>query len=134
MSDALEIRQGTTRLRVVGLRTSLRQLERAGASAADMRDAMHRIGALVARAAAPRAPRVSGALAGTIRPGRGKTKAVVRAGGARVPYAGVRHYGWPARNIAPAPFLLDALTSSRTAVVRQLDRELGQLLERHDLT
>lgn len=133
MADQLTIDAGATRLRVVGLRTSLRQLERAGASATDMRDAMARIGATVARAAVPRAPRVTGRLAGSIRPGRGKTKAVIRAGGARVPYAGVRHYGWPARGIAPAPFLLDALSSTRTAVVRQLDTELGRLLDRHDL-
>lgn len=120
-------------VRVRGLRETARALQRAGAAGTDMRDAMRRLGGMVARAAAPRAPRVSGRLAGSVRGGGGKTKAVVRAGGARVPYAGVRHYGWPARNIEPAPFLLDALQRERPRLYVELDRELDGILRRSNL-
>src|SRR5690625_8028143 len=82
--------------RITGLRETLRAMEQAGADAESMRDLMHAIGLTVVHAASPL--RVTGTLAGTLRAGRGKTKAVVRAGSAAVPYAGPIHYGWPARN------------------------------------
>lgn len=124
---------GPVRFKVEGLSKTLRALERAGAAAADMRDGMHRIGNIVVARAVPRAPRKSGRMAGTIRAGRGKTKAVVRMGGGSVPYAGVVHYGWPDRNIAPQPVLIDALQSSRDQIFTALNDELDKLLRDADL-
>jgi len=63
---------------------------------------------IVAAAAPAYAPLLSGALAGSIRGSGAKSAATVRAGGARVPYAGVQEYGWPARNIPAQPFLVPA--------------------------
>lgn len=131
MKDTIEIGSGEGRVRVEGLGRTIRQMSKAGADAEDLKSLMHTIGSLVINAANP--PRQSGALANTLRPGRGKTKAVVRAGGARTPYAGVIHYGWPARNIAPQPFLTDALNSKRTDVFRELDKNLNTILKKHDL-
>ncbi|MGF6821183.1 hypothetical protein M2317_000069 [Microbacterium sp. ZKA21] len=130
MSDIDRITPGG-RIRVEGLRKAIRSLEQAGADAQDMRDLMHALGLIVVNAAAP--PRRSGNLAGTLRAGRGKTKAVVRAGGARAPYAGVIHYGWPARRIAPQPFLSDALQRKRTDVFRALDQGVSQILKSNNL-
>lgn len=132
-SDAFEIVSGDVRLRVEGLRKTIRALSEAGASAEEMRDTMVRIGTIVVLAGQARAPRLSGDLAGSIRPGRGKTKAVVRAGGARVPYAPVIHYGWAGHGIEPRPFLTDALQATRSQVLRTFDTELGQLLRKHNL-
>lgn len=70
---------------------------------------------MVAAAGRARAPKLTGALAGTVRPSGTKTRAVVRAGFARVPYAGPIHWGWPARGIAAQPFLSDAATSTEPA-------------------
>lgn len=132
MVQDFEVTSGPGRVRVRGLSRSLRSLERAGADATDMRDLMQSIGQIVVDAAAP--PSVSGNLAGTIRAGRGKTKAVVRAGGARAPYAGVTHYGWPARNITARPFLTEALQKRRAQVFSALDRGIADLLRSNDLT
>lgn len=96
-----------------------------------MRELMHSIGTLVVQAASP--PVLSGRLSGTIRAGRGKTKAVVRAGGARAPYAGVIHYGWPERDIAPQPFLSAALQSERSDVFRALEEGLAEIQRKNDL-
>lgn len=122
---------GGVRVVVKGLSRTLRALSAAGADAEEMRDLMHAIGMTVVRSASP--PRRSGNLANTLRAGKGKTKAVVRAGGARAPYAGVIHYGWPARNIAPQPFLLRALQAQRGNVLQQLDNGLGDLLKKNNL-
>lgn len=125
---------GDVKVRVEGLSKTLRAMAKAGSDAGEMRDLMHALGMVVVRAAKPRTPVLDGSLQATIRAGRGKTKAVVRAGGARTPYAGVIHYGWPARNIAPSPFLADAIAASRTAILSGLDKGLADLLKKNDLT
>ncbi|MFD1505259.1 HK97 gp10 family phage protein [Georgenia yuyongxinii] len=125
---------GPVKIKVEGLRKTVRAMEAAGASSQDMKDLMHALGLIVVRAAQPRSPIISGRLSGSLRAGRGKTKAVVRAGGARAPYAGVIHYGWPARNIAAHPFLADALQATRSQIFSALNDGLGDLLKKHDLT
>ncbi|MGM7677573.1 hypothetical protein [Microbacterium sp. A94] len=132
MSDEFEVVSGTGRVRVKGLRKTLRSMEQAGADAESMRDLMHSIGSIVVRSASP--PRVSGALAGTMRAGRGKTKAVVRAGGARAPYGPVIHYGWPARGISAQPFLSDALNRNQANIFRELDTGIADILSHNRLT
>lgn len=130
-ADDFEIAHGDVRLRIEGLGKTLRAATAAGADAEDMKSLMHTLGMLVVRAARP--PRDSGDLTGTLRAGRGKTKAVVRAGGARAPYAGVIHYGWPAHHIEPHPFLTEALAATRPQILDQLDKGLGDLLAKHNL-
>lgn len=128
----LDVATDGTRVRVEGLRATVRAMSKAGASAEDMKELMHSIGTLVVRSATP--PVLTGALSLTLRAGRGKTKAVVRAGGARAPYAGVIHYGWPARNIPANPFLTTALQRQRPAILAALDSGLADILRKTDLT
>ena len=132
MTDAFSAADGDVRIRITGLRESIRAVEQAGADAADMKDLMHAIGMTVVRHAGPPVG-PSGDTAKSLRAGRGKTKAVVRAGGARVPYPPVIHYGWPARNIAPNPWLSTALQATRSRVLTQLDEGLGDLLRKNNL-
>lgn len=133
MARGINISAGEdVQFRITGLRETLRAMEQAGADAESMRDLMHAIGLTVVHAASP--PRVTGTLAGTLRAGRGKTKAVVRAGSAAVPYAGPIHYGWPARNIIAQPFLTDALAANQARVLDQLDAGLGDILKKRNLT
>lgn len=127
----VDLGSGDVHIRVEGLSKTVRALAKAGADAQDMKDLMHTLGSLVVHAATP--PTVSGALDGSMRAGRGKTKAVIRAGGARVPYAGVVHYGWPARGIRAQPFLTDALTSQRAKLIAALDAGLGDILRKNNL-
>lgn len=130
--DSFQITNGDVRVRIEGLGQTLRKLSKAGADATDMKDLMHSIGMLVVNAASPPVG-ATGKLAGSLRAGRGKTKAVVRAGGARVPYAGVIHYGWPARNIAPNPFITDALRKQQGAAFSMLEDGIQAILRKNDL-
>lgn len=132
-ADDFTITNGDVRMRVEGLGKTMRALAQAGAESESMRDLMHSLGMVVVQAARPRTPVLDGRLQGTIRAGRGKTKAVVRAGGARAPYAGVIHYGWPARNIKASAFLTDALASTRSQILAGLDEGLGDLLKKNNL-
>ena len=81
--------------------------------------------------AAAMAPHRSGTLAGSVRGNQAKTMAAVRAGGARVPYAGPIHWGWPRRNIAAQPFLVDAAHVTEPTwtkfYLREVERILGHV-------
>lgn len=133
MAGDADTQTGGVRLRITGLNRTVRALKKAGADAADMKDLMHEVGMVVVRSATPRVRVKSGRLASTIRAGRGQTKAVVRAGGRRTPYAGVQHYGWPAHHITARPFVVAALAATRQQTLDRLDRGIGQILQRNNL-
>ena len=105
MSGAFRV-QGEDRLRST--------LQGAGDQLDDLSGAAKRAGDLVVGAARSRAPSRSGRLASSLFPvvnARGVTV------GARAPYAGVVHWGWPARGIRANPFLSDAATSTESTWV-----------------
>lgn len=71
----------------------------------------------------------SGRLQASIRPGATARTGLVRAGRGSVPYAAVQHFGWPARNISPDPFLYDALDERREEVERRYLDALNKATE-----
>ena len=81
---------------------------------------------LVAREARVTVPVRSGRLRDTIRGVGLQTGGVVRAGTARVPYAGPIHFGWGRRRIHPKPFLYEA---ADRRVDEVLETYLGQVYE-----
>lgn len=102
---------------VEGLDNLLRTMRRMSADLSDMKDANATVSAFVAGAAASRAPRRSGQLAGTVRGTRQLRRARISAGRASVPYAGPIHWGWPAHHIRANPFVTEAAQSTETAWV-----------------
>ena len=131
MTDDFNVNLDGVTVKITGLRDTLRAMEKAGTDATDLKDLMQQVGNIVVHAARP--PRASGALASTVRAGRSKTKAVVRAGTARTPYAGVIHYGWPSRHITAQPFLVDALDRTQAQILAQLDKGIQNLLSDNNL-
>jgi len=119
--------------RVTGLRETVRALERYGASTQDLKGAFGKIADLVARRGLGRVQRgETGRLAASIRPAKTKNKAVVRAGGARVPYAGVRHWGGQIPKgplVVGSRFLADPADESTDESVRLLHEELKHLAD-----
>lgn len=93
---------------VEGARQLRASLKRAGSDLTDMAKVHATVSRYVSMRAAAMAPRRSGRLSGSVRGNQAKASAVVRAGGARVPYANPIHWGWPARHIRSQPFLVDA--------------------------
>ncbi len=88
---------------------------------------------IVAKAARPLVPRVTGALEATVRASGTKTRGSVRAGKKRVPYAGPIHFGWPERKITPQPFLYDAIDRRRDEVVSAYEKNVQNLRKKHGL-
>ena len=119
-------------IRVEGLRELNAKLRAAGDESADLPDLMQRLGQIVISNARP--PRITDELAGTLRAGRGRTKAVVRAGYAkRGAHAGVVHYGNPHTGTRAQPFLVDALRRAQTQLVSELATGIDALMRKHKL-
>lgn len=115
-------------VRVEGARELRSTMKRAGEQLTDLRDAHRKVGAVVTAATAP--PVKSGALAGSVRPGATQTMALVRAGGARVPYAGVQEWGWPAHSITGKGFLTGAAHGTEPVWVGIYEAEVDKILGR----
>ena len=119
-------------VQVDGIPQLLKKLRAAEADLGQMSELMHRLGNIVISNARP--PRDSGELGGTLRAGRGKTKAVVRAGYARRgAHAGVVHYGDPHRGHRANPFLTDALKRSQNQVITELTSGIDLILRSNNL-
>ena len=119
--------------RVQGLSTVVRDLQALGAEVDDLKDAFAKIASEGAEVAAQHAPRKSGRLAGDIRGNRAKSKAVVTAGRASVPYAGPINYGWPKRNISAAGFMQKADEEMQPRALQMLEDEINQSARRRGL-
>lgn len=118
---------------VQGLRETVRSLERLGTEVQDLKDAFKRIGNIVVDEAQARAPKKSGALAASIKASNTKNKSNIRAGSAKVPYAGVHEWGWPSHNITGTHYLTGASQAKQGEVIQALNVELGDLIRKLDL-
>ena len=119
-------------IKATGVKELRRELRRMGDDLEDLKALNLDVATLVSDRAKDLVPRRTGNLADTIRPAGTKTAGRVRAGFKRVPYAGVIHFGHPARGIQPQPFLYDALDQRRGEVfdayfkgVKKIQRKAG---------
>lgn len=85
-------------------------------------------GRLVEQRARAGAPKLSGALANSVRASDAAGGTVEIA--SDLIYAAPIHYGWPAHNISPNPFLAEALADSESVIEANNLREANRILER----
>lgn len=116
-------------VRVEGLRDLIRTLKAAEQDLDDLKAANRTAAQVVADVARARAPRRTGRLAGTGRPGNAARKATVTFGRASVPYANPIHWGWPRRHIQAQPFLLDAARATRFVWMDAYLADLQKILD-----
>lgn len=117
-------------IRVDGLAPLRRDLKRVAGDLADLKAANARAIDTVIAEAGRNVPRRSGALAASLRGSKGANRATVLAGGARLPYAGPVHWGWPARNIEPQPFVVDAAHDTEPEWLGAYQDEINDALDR----
>ncbi len=119
---------------VEGARELRKALKTVGDEAkAGLKDVNLEVAEIVARAAVTKVPARSGALRETVRAAGAQTRASVKAGFKKVPYAGVIHFGWPARGILPRPFLYDALDARRDEVMDAYTDGMADLIKKNGL-
>ena len=118
---------------VEGARELRKALKTVGDEAkAGLKDVNLEVAEIVARAAVSRVPSRSGALRETVRAAGAQTRASVKAGFKRVPYAGVIHFGTP-EGLAPQPFLYDALDARRDEVMDAYTDGMADLIKKNGL-
>lgn len=124
-------RQG---VEIIGLKEVLADLQHLDRlTKRDIKDTHKAAAEPVKREAMTLVPKRSGTLAATLRTAGVATGGRVRAGLGRVPHAGPIHFGWPARNIAPQPFLYDALDARQRQVVDVYEERINDMIRRADL-
>ena len=116
-------------IKVTGLRELVKGLEEMGTEVTDLKDAFGKISAKAAQLGSSFAPKRSGRLASSVKGSKTKNKAVVKAGGARVPYTHAIHWGWKKRNISPNPFLRRADDAIRPDIVPMIEDGIGSILK-----
>lgn len=89
----------TGSVQVDGLKQLIKTLRTAGNDLADLKAANQEAATIALRGAEARAPTRTGRLAGSGRTAKQAGRARFMFGSARVPYAAVIHWGWPARGI-----------------------------------
>jgi HK97 gp10 family phage protein len=118
---------------VTGLREVVRNLEKIGVDVQDLKEVFTNIGEMVRADAAALAPRDSGRLAASIKPSKTKNKAAVRAGSARVPYAGAINYGWAKRHIRAHNFMQRAIDADTPRAIEMMDEGIGEIIRRYGM-
>lgn len=113
-------------MRVEGAKALSRALRKAGLDMKDMKEANHRVGDVVVRAAKPLAPKKSGALSNSIRAARLQSGVTVRAGGGRVVYPVFVEYGTV--KMGARPYLRTGMQQSKWTWLPLYDRELKRLM------
>jgi hypothetical protein len=91
-------------LEVLGARGLRASLKAAGLSVQDLKDSHAKVAKLVLDESKPGTPVKTGRMKRSGRSSGTQTAAIVRFGGAAVPYAGPVHWGWPARHIKAQPW------------------------------
>lgn len=118
---------------VTGVSAVVRDLQAIGVQVEDLKDAFSEIAELGARVAAANVDSDTGRLARDVRGNRAKSKAVITAGRASLPYAGVQNYGWPAHNIEPQGFMQKADRTLRPLALKMLEREINHQIRKRGM-
>ena len=121
---------GKPAVRVEGAAEFRRAMKRMGADLSDLTAINKAAAQKVAETARDKVPVLSGALESSIKAGATRTRGSVRAGSRSVPYAGPIHFGWPARNISPQPFIYEALDERKRDVIDAYEQHIEALVEK----
>lgn len=79
------------------------------------------------------APRLTGALASSVKGNPSAEKAQILAGSDAVPYAGVQEYGWPQRNIKAQPYLTPAVYNNLGYIVEKYNDSIKESIKKYNL-
>lgn len=114
------------RVELVGADTFDRTLDQAADAISDMKGATEKTATLIVADARARAPRRTGRLASSITGDVQPNQSLV---GSDLVYAPVIHWGWPARNIEPEPFLVEAAEATRPSWEEAYQKDVQKTLD-----
>jgi hypothetical protein len=116
-------------IRVTGLPQLQRDLIKLGLDIDDLKNGMAKLSDMGAKAAIAYVPKLSGALAGSIRGNRAKSKAVITAGrGKTSQYVGLINYGAAKRGISASMFMQRADATISPRILPTLNADIDRLI------
>jgi hypothetical protein len=128
------------RVEVEGLNLINRQLTLLAKDEKGINQANYEAATTLLQTARPMVPVRSGKLAASLKAGKAKRYAEVRAGSARVPYAAPIHFGWfydkknnIRKNIKPNPFFYRALGLVYDDIITKYESDMQNLIKKHQL-
>jgi len=127
-------RATTGGVRVDGLNKLVRDLQTMGIEITDLKEVFGALAQEAAQIAAGLAPHGTGRLAASVRGSHAKNYATVKAGGARIPYAGAINYGWAKHNIQPSLFMQRADQMIRPRALRTVRNGIEKLIRQRSLS
>lgn len=79
------------------------------------------------------APRLTGALASSVKGNPSAEKAQILAGSKAVPYAGVQEYGWPQKNIKAQPYMRPAVFNNMGYIIEKYNDSIKENIKKYNL-
>ena len=119
-------------VQVVGLRKVVRQIEKLGVEAEDLKAAFRRIGARALSTANAGTPVFSGSLKSTNKQSKRKNSVYLYSGNKKNFYARFVHYGTV--KMEARPYLYEAVEKDGPWAVKQLESEMDRLITRLGLS
>lgn len=113
-------------IQIVGLRKVIRQIEKLGVEAEDLKAAFRRIGVRALSTANAGTPVSSGALLTSNRQSKRKNSVYLYSGRAKTYYARFVHYG--TTQMEARPYLYNAVEKDGPWAVKQLENEMDRLI------
>jgi hypothetical protein len=128
------------RIRVEGLRETIKNLQALGAEKSEFVEINLEAAEILMSAARPLIPVKTGNLANSMRASKTANYAQIALGKAKVPYAGPVHWGWfydrknfIQKNIKPALFMPRALKANFQRIMSHYDSAMQRLLTKYEL-
>jgi hypothetical protein len=87
----------------------------------------------LAQKASAMAPRLTGALASSVKGNPSTEKAQIMAGSQAVVYAGVQEYGWPEKNIQAQPYLRPAVYNNLGYIIEKYNDSIQERIKKYNL-
>lgn len=122
-------------VKVKGYKSAIQALRAIGVPDAEIKQAGHEAGELVAAEARNLVPVRSGRLRNSIKVNKALRNVTIKAGNeGKIPYANPIHWGWFRRNIKPQPFFTKALGLTRDQVYQNYYKTINALFDKHRTT
>lgn len=115
--------------RVEGLGKLRRTLKKAGGDVSELRAANLRAAQIILPIAQALAPRTTGRLAASMRATATPRAGSVKTGRKALPYAGPIHWGWPARNIKPNPWVASAAQDNEQLWIEAYVKHVSEAID-----
>ena len=87
----------------------------------------------LSRKASAMAPKLTGALASSVKGNPSADKAQIVAGNDKVVYAGVQEYGWPEHNIQAQPYLRPAVYDNLIYIEQKYNNYIKSVIKKYNL-